>query len=506
MIFKNKKISFVLFAVLVCAFVLMNNKVFAATCGGVATSIISCEEGGDGGVVHILRLAIDILSIGVGILAVVGISWSGVQYLTAREDTGRATKAKRRLFEIVIGIVLFVSVWGLLEWLLPGSRFGQNGVVESGISISYSGAGVVGRTFTPTVSFVGETTDKTYSLISNDSSIIAALGRSAKCVDVGTTTVSALSASGKKASINIQCKEETEPSSGSNRSDSGSGSNGKNEIVGSMMNTAFKGNSSGKPYIRKETKEIIKDRKNDFFFTGDRSYQKVVLGKKSKYGSYEKYVSSLGGVFSRFASTNRISVKTAADYQIAAEYVFGLLTIWGPDYYNGKMRQKWVTNDAFYKGYSGRSSLGYTKNMNVNKLLKTYSTAGTIDIHCDKGINILLRSTSLKFPPGGASNGEDSKNRKINTIIKKVKDLQVGDIVNFPGHHTVAVGEVYKNKIVLYDVGNWFQSSKSHTYKQVINRKNGTRLSGKYSMFSEWYGWRVNSWKIDQSKTLGGIN
>ena len=89
-------------------------------CGGVDTSIIQCDEGGDGGIWHIVNLVVDIMSIGVGILGVIGISVVGIQYLTAGPNTEKTTKAKRRLFEIVIGLVAYAIMFAFLQWLLPG--------------------------------------------------------------------------------------------------------------------------------------------------------------------------------------------------------------------------------------------------------------------------------------------------------------------------------------------------------------------------------------------------
>ncbi|MBR2839833.1 hypothetical protein IKE82_00665 [Candidatus Saccharibacteria bacterium] len=504
MIARNKKLIISMIVVFVCACLFMSDRAFAASCGGIETVLISCEEGGDGGIFHILRLVIDIFSIGVGILAVVGISWAGLQYLTAKDSAEQTLKAKRRLFEIVIGVALYAVLYGVLRWLLLGDmNLSQDNTGVESVTISYAGNGVVGKTFTPTVTFGGEVKNKTYSLVSGNNDIIMTLGRVAKCVKVGTASVTALAANGKKASVDIQCIEETKNDSGS--SESGSDTEAGAEIVGSMMNTKFQGKGN-KPHVRAATEEIVENHNKDFYFSGKQSYKNVVLGSKSKYGSYEKYVSSLGGVFSQFANTSRIKVETAADFQIAAEYVFGLMQIWGQDYYNGT-RRLWNTDDAFYRGYSNRSSLGYTKNWNINKLLKSFSTKGTLDTHCDKGINILLKSTSLKYPPGGSSNGKDSRNKSLVTYINKVQDLQVGDVVNFPGHHTAIVGEVYQDKLVIYDAGSRFQSSRNHTYKQIVPRKSGSRLNtGVYRMYPSWYAWRMKSWKIDQNKTLGGIN
>ena len=89
----------------------------------VDTSILSgcdCDEGRGGSVIEILSLVIDIMTVGIGVLGVIGITITGVQYLTAGGSEEKTRKAKRRMFEIVIGLVAYVLIYALLKWLLPG--------------------------------------------------------------------------------------------------------------------------------------------------------------------------------------------------------------------------------------------------------------------------------------------------------------------------------------------------------------------------------------------------
>ncbi len=80
------------------------------------------EKTGEARIMCILNLAVDILSIGVGIFGVIGISVAGIQYLTAGGSEEQTRKAKRRLFEIVIGLAAYVVIYTLLRWLLPSLR------------------------------------------------------------------------------------------------------------------------------------------------------------------------------------------------------------------------------------------------------------------------------------------------------------------------------------------------------------------------------------------------
>lgn len=72
------------------------------------------------GIMCVLKIALDILTVGIGILGVLGIVIVGIQYLTAGGNEEQTRKAKRRMFEIVIGLVAYVLLYALLNWLLPG--------------------------------------------------------------------------------------------------------------------------------------------------------------------------------------------------------------------------------------------------------------------------------------------------------------------------------------------------------------------------------------------------
>lgn len=96
----------------------------ATTFGEGAAILTDCyNEGKDSsngqGIICIIRLVVDILSVLVGIVGVIGIVVVGIQYLTAGGNEEQTRKAKRRLFEIVIGVVAYALVYALLKWLLP---------------------------------------------------------------------------------------------------------------------------------------------------------------------------------------------------------------------------------------------------------------------------------------------------------------------------------------------------------------------------------------------------
>ncbi len=88
----------------------------------VDTNILSgcdCSGGNSGGAVKNLFIFVaDILSIGVGVLGVIGISIVGIQYLTAGGNEEKTRKAKRRMFEIVIGVFAYSLLYTFLKFFL----------------------------------------------------------------------------------------------------------------------------------------------------------------------------------------------------------------------------------------------------------------------------------------------------------------------------------------------------------------------------------------------------
>lgn len=84
---------------------------------GVKTSIL--PEGMDIG--GLLSLILKILVYGLGAAATIGVVVAGIMYLTARDNEAQVAAAKKRLFDVVIGLVAWALMWTVLNWLIPGS-------------------------------------------------------------------------------------------------------------------------------------------------------------------------------------------------------------------------------------------------------------------------------------------------------------------------------------------------------------------------------------------------
>lgn len=102
-------------------------------CGDTATSIIggsTCSgindksaNSQDSGVWKILIFILQIMTAGVGILAVGGIVFGAVLYTTAGDKPEQTKKAIGIITNVVIGIVAYGLMYLVLNFLIPGGIF-----------------------------------------------------------------------------------------------------------------------------------------------------------------------------------------------------------------------------------------------------------------------------------------------------------------------------------------------------------------------------------------------
>lgn len=99
------------------------------SCGGVETSIIACDETNDGKKVEdnaiwaLLMMVINIMTAGIGILAVAGIVYGAVLYTTAEDKADQVKKATGIITNVVIGLVMYMLMWAGLNFIIPGGVF-----------------------------------------------------------------------------------------------------------------------------------------------------------------------------------------------------------------------------------------------------------------------------------------------------------------------------------------------------------------------------------------------
>lgn len=120
-------------------------------CGGVETSIVTCDETGQGGGIEntgawgILLLAINILTAGVGVVALGGIVYGAILYISAGGSPEQVKKAMGIFTNVAIGVVAYAAMFALLNFLVPGGLFnspsGNSGQTQAPAGGSGDGGG-----------------------------------------------------------------------------------------------------------------------------------------------------------------------------------------------------------------------------------------------------------------------------------------------------------------------------------------------------------------------------
>lgn len=78
-------------------------------------------DGSSDNIMSLIKLVIKILTAGVTVAGTIGVIICGITMLTARDNAAQVEKAKKRIFEIVIGLVLWVLAAVLVGFILPGA-------------------------------------------------------------------------------------------------------------------------------------------------------------------------------------------------------------------------------------------------------------------------------------------------------------------------------------------------------------------------------------------------
>lgn len=103
--------------------VLWHSVVWAACAKGeIETSLFGCvkDDGSGSAVFMILNIILNVLTYGVGTLAVFGLTLAGYHYATSKDSPEKMQKAKNMVMNVVIGLVIYALLYALLQWLIPG--------------------------------------------------------------------------------------------------------------------------------------------------------------------------------------------------------------------------------------------------------------------------------------------------------------------------------------------------------------------------------------------------
>ena len=94
-------------------------------CGTTKTQLIACEgTTGIGTISSLIKIAINIMTILIGIVATGGLAYAGVLYASARDDQTKVANAMGIIRNIVIGLIMYGFTIAIINWLIPGGVIG----------------------------------------------------------------------------------------------------------------------------------------------------------------------------------------------------------------------------------------------------------------------------------------------------------------------------------------------------------------------------------------------
>ena len=244
----------------------------------------------------------------------------------------------------------------------------------------------------------------------------------------------------------------------------------------------YSGNGKVKAKFSSETMKIVENHLYDFDYSTFSSYM-------AKQGGAGNYIQNLGGVFSEYYGSNK-KVSSVYEFQKVSEYVFGLMYIYGFDYYSGSKYCKWggscggytSSDDAFYPGSVHHTSDGLSQNTNFDNLI-TGKNEVNMTTNCNWTVDMVYTKAGIWSGAKGAS----YKSMCPGHVVKNVSDYQVGDVIHFfrnpidldnvsswsssSWYHVAYVGEVYDDYVVVYDGGSYFTNNRNFkwTLKKTDN-------------------------------------
>lgn len=95
----------------------------ATGCAGVETNILNCDNKGGNPVASLVLQIINFLAVGVGIVVVGGIVWGSLLYTTSNGDSGKAQQGITTIVNAVIGLLLFIFTYAIINFVVPGGVF-----------------------------------------------------------------------------------------------------------------------------------------------------------------------------------------------------------------------------------------------------------------------------------------------------------------------------------------------------------------------------------------------
>lgn len=90
-----------------------------------------CDSCNGSAILKIMSFVIELLGYGIGIVGIIAITVVGTQYLTASGSPEKAMKARMRFVNMAIGLVVYVAIFGIFNFLMPMGKLGMSVLVAS---------------------------------------------------------------------------------------------------------------------------------------------------------------------------------------------------------------------------------------------------------------------------------------------------------------------------------------------------------------------------------------
>lgn len=231
----------------------------------------------------------------------------------------------------------------------------------------------------------------------------------------------------------------------------------------------------------------------------------------ASYGGFDKYMKSLGGYFAKYYG-KQPKVTTVYEFQQVAEYVLGMMTMYGFDYYNGDdgkyckwgggcqpmktFREKGTlpragTSDAFYPDQMMHTEDGLSDAKHFDNLISGKNEINMTTC-CNWTTDMVYYKAGI-FGTGRTAVNHSASFRKLgsaktNKIITNYEEIKPGDIIEWfeseidphnvntwnNWYHVSFVGEVDYNKktYTAYETGSGFTGPRNHKHVHSMKKKN----------------------------------
>lgn len=96
------------------------------TCGETKTGLIGCsaKKSGVQSINDLISIAVSVMTVVIGVVAVAGLAYAGILYASARDNQTQVSQAITIIRNIVIGLVLYGFTIAIINWLIPGGVIG----------------------------------------------------------------------------------------------------------------------------------------------------------------------------------------------------------------------------------------------------------------------------------------------------------------------------------------------------------------------------------------------